>query len=90
MDQECRKLEGKFKNATCEVEFVYKNKTMQGCQTDIPSPSSKQEECQKFLTKAKKEFKSWPKIDEFEIYNKESLDLLAKCYRQSCPLARGC
>ena len=32
---------------------------------------------------AKKEFKVWPDIDEFEIYAETTLDNLAKCYRPS-------
>ena len=32
---------------------------------------------------AKKEFKVWPDIDEFEIYDETTLDNLAKCYRPS-------
>ena len=54
---------------------------MHGCQTDIPSPSYKNEECQNFLKLAEKEYKTWPDIDEFEIYDEKSLANLAKCYR---------
>ena len=32
-----------------EVTFPYKGSLMKGCQKDIPSPSSKQKECQRFL-----------------------------------------
>ena len=46
---ECREKGNKFKNATCEVHFPYKGSMMTGCQKDIPSPSSKQKECQEFL-----------------------------------------
>ena len=54
---------------------------MHGCQKDLPSPSYENKECRRFLHLAKKEFDTWPDIDEFEIYDEKSLKNLAKCYR---------
>ena len=54
---------------------------LHGCQTELPSPSAAQPECQRFLKMAKKEFQDWPAIDEFEIYDNKTLNRLAKCFR---------
>ena len=35
---------------------------------------------------AHKEYKIWPNIDEFEIYDERSLTRLAKCYRSQSQL----
>ena len=35
---------------------------------------------------AHKEYQIWPDIDEFEIYDEKSLQLLAKCYRTQSEL----
>lgn len=80
IDQECRKMGDKYKNASCQVTFPYNGKVLKGCQKAIPSPSSKQAECRKFFKQRHLRFRS--DIDEFEIYDKETLALIAKCYRK--------
>jgi hypothetical protein len=62
--------------------YFWQSKMLTGCQTRIPSPSTHQPECQRFLKMAKKEYEDWPNIDEFEIYEETSLNRLAKCYRE--------
>ena len=65
------------------MTFPYHGKIRHGCQKSLHSPSYKNPECRRFLHLAKKEFKVWPDIDEFEIYDETTLDNLAKCYRPS-------
>ncbi len=72
----------KFKTATCRVSFPYEGEQRTGCQQKILSPAAEIPECQRFLRKNHSERDEWPDIDEFELYDNETLKRIAKCYRE--------
>jgi len=76
---ECVMGSQEHRKSNCTISWKYKGQTIKGCSHE-PTPSSTDENCQKFLKKTG--FKFEPDVDEVALVDSSGKGLAATCYRQ--------